>query len=177
MKHISTIIGAAIFAATLISCSDDPPPSTGTPVAPAGTMIALLNGVSYASVASDTMSFAEFSRSNNRQLSIFGRKGVNEELGVTIYSVNGTGTYTLGNQSAQGLGSYVRFDAVDTTQTRTYGTTSNQNGTITISRFDTVGMRVSGSFKFTAQQLRPEGTTNTMTVLDGSFTDLPLTIR
>lgn len=177
MKILHPILGAVLLAATIISCSDDNPSGNQPAVAPAGTMTALLNGAAYASQGGDTMSFVDFASTNNRQLSIFGRRGTNEELAVTIYRFNRTGTYTLGDQSAQGLGSYVFFDAADSLLTRTYGTTASQTGSITISKFDSVGMKVSGSFKFTGQQLRPAGTTNTMTVLDGSFTDLPMKIR
>lgn len=175
MKSIYPVLCSLLITAAIGACSDEPTVATGPVAAPAGTVKALLNGASFTS-DSGTASSAEYIRSS-RLLTIFGTKGGNEELSITIFSLNGAGTYALGGQQSKGLASFAHFDRVDTTLTRTYATNAEKAGTMVLTKFDTVGGVISGTFKFNALQLSPSGTTNTMTVLDGSFTDLPLTLR
>jgi hypothetical protein len=175
MRTIHPLLFTLLIALLIGACSDDTTVVTAPKVAPAGAMIALLNGASFTSESGAATS-AEYIRTS-RLLTIFGTKGGNEELSLSVYTLNGTGTYSLGGPQAQGVAGYAYFNSADSTQTRTYSTSSAKSGTITISKFDTVGLMVSGTFKFDAIQLSPPGTTNTMRVLDGSFTDLPLTMR
>ena len=87
---------------------------------------------------------------------------------LAFTSVTSTGTYIL--NSVLNTGNWA-------TTTTGYSSDTDNPGTCTISKFDLVNNKVSGTFSFKAKQFTPTVGTTVLDVTNGVFTDLPITIN
>ena len=92
------------------------------------------------------------------KISIVGRRGTVENIGITVPDDITPGTYSL-NIFGDNVGIYI----LDSSPSGTFGADS---GSVTISAHDVANGQITGTFHFTASMF---GNTNTHTITEGSF--------
>jgi hypothetical protein len=99
----------------------------------------------------------------------FSRSPRETEFEFYLRDVTGPGTYTLNTTSSYPTlaGNYGYFVRRNLTPTNEFMTSAQYNGTVTITRLDTVNFIVSGRFQFAAADIF--GNDPPMTVSDGRF--------
>ena len=102
------------------------------------------------------------------------------EIGITANSIPAVGTAYDLTSSTVGISlDYYKFDATDLVlyDWRADRNHAGATGTLTITKLDTVTNLVSGMFSFSAKEININTThdSSTVTVTDGSFTDLRIT--
>lgn len=88
---------------------------------------------------------------------------------IHLFIPQDTGTYVLGG----GLGNAATYgEGIGTNSGISYSTDATNTGSVTITKYDLAGKKISGYFTFDCQQTVPTGGTATKSVSSGVFTDV-----
>jgi hypothetical protein len=166
MKAISKLLFSATLMSVLFtSCSDDD--SNKSPVAPAGNIIATVDGAAWEASGVAII--------GNNSISVGGQSG-GKTVQVTVYKDDVVGTYEV-----KGLGALTTFTPEAMVAYEASGSLASASiyfdnsvavGSVTITEIDEVDKTVSGTFHSKVKSFTDE-TTNEITA--GSFTKIPYT--
>lgn len=164
-----------IVAFFLTGCTTDTTSTNNPPAASGGLMTYTEGGTTYTTAPHYKVfnvsggTYATYA-TTTKQMSVIGgmaEGSPTRRLSVVTLDVTGAGAVDK-NKSA------VEYQIGNGFEAKEYHTDGSHHGTITYSKYDLAGKKVSGTFAVTAVQRYPIGATGTVTISNGSFTDVPV---
>ncbi len=136
-----------------------------------GTMSATVNGASWNSAVHGAVNGTTFTITGTTANVSGGTSGSAEVIVLTLQNVTGIGTFT-GPTNATAI--FTQASIVGGTQNTWASAMPGGHCSVTITKFDQVGQKVSGTFSFTANAVPGSTASGTKSVTNGTFTDINL---
>lgn len=166
MKFLKIFI-VLIVVASFVSCSSDDDTTTNNdPGAQAGLLYANVDGSSFTSTEATTTAQIQ-----SGVLAITGLNSNGDTISININNFDAEGSFDLSGSLNEGLAIYLPKGE----NTFYNSINAGGSGVITITSMNTQEKKISGTFNFTATRTTSNGTTETITINDGSFLNVTLT--